>query len=115
MHPVTSHGAPKITMDSKERDYQQKLRQATAQADGNPNVMGVQKAQAQVSSANNTPIEDEQNLTGDVKLGTSMTENVSSNPEQFQTEELDRRLSMYTQAAGNAGYSLNDRAKTGAL
>ena len=115
MHQVTSHGAPKITMDSKERDYQQKLRQATAQADGNPNVMGVQKAQAQVSSSNNTPIEDEQNLSGDVNLGTSMTENATENPEQFQTSELDRRLNMYTQAAGNAGYSLNDRSITGAI
>lgn len=115
MHHVTSHGAPKITMDSKERDYQGKLRQATAQADGNPNVMGVQAAQAQLSSANNTPIEIEQNLAGSVNLGTSMTNNVNKNPEQFQTEELNRRLSMYTNAAGNAGYSLNDRSVTGAL
>ena len=42
MHHVTTHGAHKITMDSKERDYQERLRQAKAQGDGNPNVMGVQ-------------------------------------------------------------------------
>lgn len=115
MHHVTSHGAPKITMDSKERDYQQKLRQATAQADGNPNVMGVQQPDAQVSTANNTPIEDSRNLSGEMDLGTSMTENATKNPDQFQTEELDRRLQMYTKAASNAGYSLNDRSATGSL
>ena len=115
MHHVTSHGAPKITMDSKERDYQQRLRQATAQADGNPSVMGVQKSQAQVSSANNTPVEDQYNMSGSVELGTSMTENVTKNPEQFQTEELDKRLNMYAKAISNAGMSLNDRASTGSL
>ena len=41
MHHVTTHGAPKITMDSKERDYQERLRQTKAQSDGNPSVMGL--------------------------------------------------------------------------
>ena len=77
--------------------------------------MGVQKAEAQVSTVNNTPIEDARNLSGELDLGTSMTENATKNPEQFQTEELDRRLTMYTQAVSNAGYSLNDRAITGKL
>ena len=115
MHHVTTHGAHKITMDSKERDYQERLRQTKAQGDGNPNVMGVQAPQPQISTANNTPIEDTRNLSGDLNLGTSMTENATKNPDQFQTEELDRRLGMYAQAASNAGYSLNDRAQTGAL
>ena len=115
MHHVTTHGATKITMDSKERDYQERLRQAKAQGDGNPNVMGQQQPEAQVSTANNTPVEDTRNLSGDLNLGTSMTENASKNPDQFQTEELDRRLDMYTKAASNAGYSLNDRSQTGAL
>ena len=115
MHHVTSHGAPKITMDSKERDYQERLRQAKAQGDGNPNVMGVQAPEAQLSTANNTPVEDTRNLSGDLNLGTSMTENATKNPDQFQTEELDRRLHMYSKAASNAGYSLNDRAETGIL
>lgn len=120
MHHVTTHGAAKITMDSKERDYQERLRQTKAQGDGNPNVMGVQvpvrhQPEAQLSSSNNTPIEDVRNESGNVDMGTSMTENASKNPDQFQTEELDRRLSMYAAAASNAGYSLNDRATTGAL
>ena len=115
MHHVTSHGATKITMDSKERDYQERLRQAKAQGDGNPQVMGVQAPESQISTANNTPIEDTRNQTGDLNLGTSMTENATKNPDQFQTEELDRRLGMYAQAASNAGYSLNDRSQTGAL
>ena len=62
MHHVTSHGAPKITMDSKERDYQERLRQATAQSDGNPNVMGVQ-ASAQTSNVQNAPTEPPVNKT----------------------------------------------------
>ena len=120
MHHVTTHGAPKITMDSKERDYQERLRQTKAQSDGNPQVMGVQvpvvrKPEAQISSSNNVPIEDIRNESGNVELGTSMTENASKNPDQFQTEELDRRLNMYATAASNAGYSLNDRTQTGAL
>ena len=44
-----------------------------------------------------------------------MTEDASSNPDQFQTGELERRLNMYTQAASNAGYSLNDRSQTGSI
>ena len=115
MHHVTTHGAQKITMDSKERDYQERLRQAKAQGDGNPNVMGVQAPEAQVSTANNTPIADVREQSGNIDMGTSMTENASQNPDQFQTQELDRRLDMYSKAASNAGYSLNDRSNTGAL
>ena len=115
MHHVTTHGAHKITMDSKERDYQERLRQAKAQGDGNPNVMGVQAPEAQVSTANNTPIADVREQSGNIDMGTSMTENASQNPDQFQTQELDRRLDMYSKAASNAGYSLNDRSNTGAL
>ena len=42
MRPVTG-GTQKLTMDSAERDYQQRLRQAQAQADGNPFVAGIQE------------------------------------------------------------------------
>jgi hypothetical protein len=115
MQHVTSHGAPKITMDSRDRDYESSRRQAEAQGDGNPHVMGVQEPQRQSSTTNNTPITDPRDLSGDVDLGTSMTENATSNPDQFQTEELDRRLQMYSKAASNAGYSLNDRANTGSI
>lgn len=121
MHPVNTHGAHKITMDSKERDYQERLRQTISQGDGNPNVMGVQQMPlrpepvAQLNSANNTPIEDVRNESGNIDMGTSMTENATKNPDQFQTQELDRRLDMYAKAASNAGYSLNDRAETGSI
>ena len=42
MRPV-SGGTQKLTMNSQENDYQQKLRQAQAQADGNPFVAGIQE------------------------------------------------------------------------
>ena len=42
MRPVQG-GTQKLTMNSQENDYQQKLRQAQAQADGNPYVAGIQK------------------------------------------------------------------------
>ena len=42
MRPV-SGGTQKLTMNSQENDYQQKLRQAQAQADGNPYVAGIQE------------------------------------------------------------------------
>ena len=42
MRPVTG-GTQKLTMDSAERDYQQKLKQAQAQGDGNPFVAGIQE------------------------------------------------------------------------
>ena len=42
MRPVTG-GTQKLTMNSAERDYQQKLNQAKAQGDGNPFVTGIQE------------------------------------------------------------------------
>ena len=115
MHPVSTHGATKITMDSKERDYQERLRQAKAQGDGNPNVFGQQGPEQQLSTANNTPIEDTRNLSGDIDMGTSMTENATKNPDQFQSDELERRLQMYASASGNAAGGLNDRSQTGVI
>ena len=41
MRPVEG-GTQKLTMNSADRDYEQRLRQAKAQADGNPFVAGVQ-------------------------------------------------------------------------
>ena len=115
MHHVTSHGAPKITMNSAERDYQERLRQSKAQGDGNSFVVGQQFPNAQSQTINNTPVEDPRHVSGDVDFGTSMTENATKNPEQFQTEALDRRLNMYAEAASNAGYSLNNREQTGTI
>lgn len=42
MRPVQG-GTQKLTMNSQENDYWQKLRQAQAQADGNPYVAGIQE------------------------------------------------------------------------
>ena len=44
MHPVSTHGAHKITMNSAEDDYRMRLKQAKAQADGNSFVMGARQA-----------------------------------------------------------------------
>jgi hypothetical protein len=42
MRPVQG-GTQKLTMNSQENDYRQMLRQAQAQADGNPYVAGIQE------------------------------------------------------------------------
>ena len=42
MRPVQG-GTQKLTMNNAERDYQQRLKQAKAQGDGNPFVAGVQE------------------------------------------------------------------------
>ena len=128
MHPVQTHGATKITMDSKERDYMQRLAQAQAQADGNPQVMGLQQPgyqktepTPQLSTSANTPVEQRDEMSGDLDLGTSMTENVGSNPDDYQTSAIEKqmgsrnledRLRMYQGALGNAEGGNNDRAKT---
>lgn len=117
MHPVSTHGAPKITMNSQERDYQQKLKQATAQADGNSYVTGVQPQTnfSQPSSTANVPVQQARDTSGSAELGTSNTQFADSSPKEFQTDALDRRLGMYAKAASNAGYSLNDRSATGTI
>lgn len=114
MHHVTSHGATKIQMDSSERDYQERLRQARAQGDGNPNVFGIQPS-AQTSQIQNSPIESPVEKSGDVSLGTSMTDQASQNPDQFQTDALEKRLNMYAKALSNANDGNNDRSETGSL
>jgi hypothetical protein len=104
MNAVTTHGAPKITMDSQERDYQERLRQARAQGDGNPYAVGIQgKPQSEPTSqptlepqapqfAAQHPREEESNQMG--------------------SDALDRRLEMYAKASGNADFSNNDRSQT---
>ena len=42
MRPVTG-GTQKLTMNNAERDYQQKLKQAQAQGDGNPLLLVFKK------------------------------------------------------------------------
>ncbi len=115
MQPVSTHGAHKITMNSQERDYQQRLKQATAQADGNSYVTGIEAPNnfRSPSSTANVPVQQPQNTTGSAELGTSATAYAETSPDQFQTEALDRRLGMIANAASNAGYSLNDRSNLG--
>ena len=54
-------------------------------------------------------------LSGDVSLGTSMTDQASQNPDQFQTDALEKRLNMYAKALSNADDGNNDRSETGSL
>ena len=116
MHPVSSHGATKITMNSKERDYEAAAKAALAQADANAYVTGLQKAEAgfqQPATPANAPMPPPHTTSGNAELGTSATASVQKSPDEFQTEALDRRLSMYAEAASNAGYGLNDRSQIG--
>ena len=135
MHPVSTHGAPKISMDSRKRDYQQELNQATAQADGNPFVMGLGSVgnavkssrsgygaptimtneavegptsnYAQPDTTANMPQYDPENSTGSMELETSATDIPDQDPNSFQTDALQRRMSLIRNAVSNAGMNLN--------
>ena len=48
-------------------------------------------------------------------VGTSATKTPEADPSEFQTEGLERRLSMIAQAASNANGGMNNRAQTGRL
>ena len=135
MHPVSTHGAPKISMDSRERDYQQRLKQASAQADGNEFVMGLGSVgnavknsrsgygaptmmtnevidgagsnYAQPDTTANMPQYDPKNSTGSVELETSSTDIPDQDPASFQTDALEKRMSIIRNAVSNAGMNLN--------
>ena len=135
MHPVSTHGAPKISMNSRERDYQQELKQATAQADGNQFVMGLDSVGNAVKSSRsgygaprlmtnkviegpsgnyeqpdttaNMPQYDPENTTGSVELETSATDIPDQDPNSFQTDALQRRMSIIRNSVSNAGMNLN--------
>ena len=98
MHAVNTHGAPKITMNSQEAVYQMKLKQAQAQADGNPYVGGVQP---EISTGE--PMPDER-----------FKKPQSETPEQtdMASDALDRKLAMYRNAVGNADDGNNNRQQT---
>lgn len=104
MHAVTTHGAPKITMDSQERDYQERLRQARAQGDGNPYAVGIQGTRQPEPQAEPTPEPEAPAFNAEP------TREETANP--MGSDALDRRLEMYAKASGNADYSNNDRSKT---
>ena len=65
---------------------------------------------AQKDAVANNPIEDVKNQTGSVDLDTSSTAVPQQDPEEMETDALDRRLAMYAKAGqGFAGY--NDRSR----
>ena len=144
MRPVQG-GTQKLTMNSQENDYQQKLRQAQAQADGNPYVAGIQEVFdkgageaskdsrnqygnvnlmpqevlegsftnfAQKDAPSNARMADPMNQSGAMDLGSSMTKQANSEPEEMATDVVDKRLQMYAQAGSNAGFGNNNRAET---
>lgn len=128
MQPVSTHGAHKITMNSRKQDDEQARKQALAQADGNPYVTGIEAPSnfSQPSSTANAPTMDPRQTTATADLGTSATEFPEQSPERFQSEavarvekdqfddqRLNQRLQMIAKAASNADYSLNDRSNMG--
>lgn len=147
MQPVSTHGAHKITMNSAESDYQQRRKQAMAQADGNSFVIGAQSAGQivgddvratrtphgavrlmpqqliegkesnfkHIPTTANVPLDNPLGTTGSVDLETSATRSAEADPSEFQTKALEDKVGMYAKAISNAGYSLNDRARSGRL
>ena len=85
-------------MNSQEADYQMKLKQAQAQADGNPYVGGVQP---EISTGE--PMPDER-----------FKKPQSETPEQtdMASDALDKKLAMYRNAVGNSNDGNNDRQQT---
>lgn len=108
----------KITMGRDRRQDDIDARNAMRQAETNQYVSGIDPTAnnfRSVGSTANVPIDRPENHTGDLELGTSATKAAEKNPDEFVTDELDKRLGMYARAASNAGYSLNDRSSTGAI
>ncbi|MAQ04619.1 MAG: hypothetical protein CMA50_02195 [Euryarchaeota archaeon] len=82
-------------MNSQESDYEQRLKQARAQGDGNPYTSGIQPVVNKVPAPETVPTPPsppEQNSVG--------------------TDKLDQRLALYAKAAGNADFGNNDRSET---
>ena len=111
----------KITMGRDRRQDAIDAQNAMRQAGANPSVEGIAPQPRQdtgyqsIGSTGNIPVENPVNTTGNAELGTSATKSSQQDPEQFQTKALDERLEMYARAASNAGYSLNDRSRTGSI
>ena len=140
MQPVNTHGAVKISMNSRDSDYREKLALANATRQ-NPYVSGIASADpeeltkdsrsfigaptkmpqdyttknfSQGQSAANVP--NEINTTGSVELGTSATKTPDQDPDAFQEDaKFQRRIAMIQKAASNADDSNNNRAQTGRL
>ena len=102
MNAVTTHGEPKITMDSQERDYQERLRQARAQGDGNPYTVGISGSR-----------EPEPEPTAEPEAPAFSAEQPrEEEPNQMGSDALDKRLALYAEARGNADFGNNDRSQT---
>jgi len=80
---------------------------------GNANVMPnelIQGAQSNFSfkdTPGNSPLEDYKNQSGSLEYETSATESPQADPEDLETDALDRRMAMISKAAGNADQNLN--------
>jgi len=80
---------------------------------GNANVMPnelIQGAQSNFSfkdTPGNAPLEDSKNQSGSLEYETSATESPQADPEDLETDALDRRMAMISKAAGNADQNLN--------
>ena len=55
----------------------------------------------------NSPLEDYKNQSGSIDHQTSSTESPQADPEELETDALDRRMNMIAKAAGNADQNLN--------
>ena len=115
MNPVSTHGAVKITMDTRDAERRERLNQARAQGDGNPHIFGIQAPHAENSTVANMPITEPGHTSGNTELGTSATKNIQQNPDEFQAKALEDKLAMYKAAAGNAYAGMNDRSRTGRI
>ena len=145
MRSSEAYRVPKIVMDSKERDYQLALKQATSQGDGNPQIFGYQPLAEELVGAtaklspydaptrmpqnvtnmdngfqqldhpSNSVSVNPVNTTGSVGMGTSATAAANESPSEYQTDALARRLAAYTEAQGNSRLNLNNLSQTGTL
>ena len=107
MHAVRSHGAPKITMNSQESDYQEKLKQARAQGDGNPSIFG---AQMQAPRADRPQPEPKRDYESAFSADNEQAR--AAEPNQVGTDALQARIELFAKAGSNAGLSNNDRSET---
>tara|TARA_B100000214_G_scaffold104866_1_gene73547 strand:- start:332 stop:664 length:333 start_codon:yes stop_codon:yes gene_type:complete len=107
MRAVTSHGAPKITMNSQESDYQEKLKAARAQGDGNPNIFG-----AQIQTPRTEPDRPETGRDYENAFDADREQAQAEEPNQVGTDRLEKRLELYAKAGSNAGLGNNDRSDT---
>jgi len=80
---------------------------------GNSNIMpnelmqGADSNFSQKDVPGNRPLEDHLNQTGSQDLGVSSTVQPQQDPEDMESDALEKRLSMYSKAAGNYEANLN--------